>query len=193
MRWTLSRETGLASRLSVLSGAGSRKLWHVLQVGPGGLGAIMAASGVGAFLGAACLLILPRKHRIGWMMTAFIVIKLTVCVLAWTRHLGLAIAAAAILSFGIASSLGVASTMVQESVPDALRGRLISLYALVFTGVMPFASMIVAWLADRIGMRRELVLVAALYAICSWILIPMLRRTSHGTDPDAEQLPAEKD
>ena len=166
---------------------------HVLQVGPGGLGAIMAASGVGAFLGAACLLILPRQLRIGWMMTALIVITLTVCALAWTRHLGLAIAAAAILSFGIASSLGVASTMVQESVPDALRGRVMSLYALVFTGVMPFASMTVAWLADLIGMRRELVLVAVLYAICGMILIPMLRRTSHGADPDAEQLPAEKD
>jgi predicted MFS family arabinose efflux permease len=83
--------------------------------------------------------------------------------------------------------------MVQESVPDALRGRVMSLYALVFTGVMPFASMTVAWLADLIGMRRELVLVAVLYAICSMILIPMLRRTSHGADPDAEQLPAEKD
>lgn len=79
---------------------------HVLQAGPGGLGAIMAASGVGAFLGAACLLILPRELRSGWMTTAFIVIRLTICLLAWTRHLALAIAAAAILSLGIASSLG---------------------------------------------------------------------------------------
>lgn len=61
-----------------------------------------------------------------------------------------------------------------------------SLYALVFTGVMPFASMAVAWLADRIGMRRELALVAVLYAICSIPLIPMLRRANGGTDPDVE-------
>ena len=159
---------------------------HVLQAGSGGLGAIMAASGVGAFLGAACLLILPRKLRVGWMMTTLIVITLTVCVLAWTRHLGLVIAAGAILSFGIASSLGAASTMVQESVPDALRGRVMSLYALVFTGVMPFAAMAIAWLADLFGMRRELLLVAVLYAICSILLIPLLRRTNDGMDPDVE-------
>ena len=166
---------------------------HVLHVGVGSLGAIMAASGAGAFLGAICLLALPRGARMGWIMSAGLAIKFALFALAWSHNLGLTIAAAAILSFGTASSLGVASTMIQESVPDALRGRVMSLHALVFTGVMPFASITVAWLADLIGMRRELIIVAVLYAICSMILILMLRKTSHKTDPDAEQLPAEKD
>ena len=39
---------------------------HVLHVGPTGLGWIMAVSGVGALLGATCLLVLPRScsHRV---------------------------------------------------------------------------------------------------------------------------------
>jgi len=151
---------------------------HVLQVGPGGLGVMMAASGAGAFLGAIFLLALPRKFRIGWITTALVVIALTLSALACSRFLALCVAAVAILSFGISSTLGVASTMVQESVTDALRGRVMGIYSLAFTGVAPFAALAVARLADVIGMRRELLLAAVLYAVCSVLLIPMLRRTN---------------
>ena len=151
---------------------------HVLQVGPGGLGVMMAASGAGAFLGAIFLLVLPRRLRIGWITTALFVIALALFALAWSRHLALCVTAVAILSFGIASTLGVASTMVQERVPDALRGRVMGIYSLAFTGVAPFAALAVARLADAIGMRRELILAAVLYKGCGVLLIPMLRRTN---------------
>jgi len=151
---------------------------HVLEVGPGSLGAIMVVSGAGAFLGAICLLALPRSARMGWIMSALFVIKLALFALAWSHNLGLAITAVAILSFGISSSLGVASTMVQESAPDALRGRVMSLYSLAFTGVMPFAAMAVAQLADVIGMRHELILSAVLYGISGMLLWRMLRKTN---------------
>ena len=150
---------------------------HVLVIGPGGLGVMMAVSGIGAFLGAVFLLILPRRFRVAWITTALVVITLALCALAWSRRLAFSVTAVAIVSFGIASTLGVASTMVQESVPDALRGRVMSLYSLAFTGVAPFAALAIARLADLIGMRRELVMAAILYGVCGAVLIPMLRRT----------------
>jgi len=159
---------------------------HVLQVGPGALGAIMAVSGAGAFLGAACLLVLPRNARVAWIISALIVNTLALSALAWSRHLSFTIAAVAILSLGISSSLGVASTMVQESVEDALRGRVMSLYSLAFTGVMPFAALAIARLADVTGMRRELLLAAVLYGICGMLLLPVLRRTNQRLYADAE-------
>jgi MFS family permease len=106
------------------------------------------------------------------------VIALTLSALAWSRYLALSVAAAATLSFGISSTLGVASTMVQESVPDALRGRVMSLYSLAFTGVAPFAALAIARLADVFGMRRERLCAAMLYGVCGVLLIPMLRRTN---------------
>jgi len=159
---------------------------HVLHVGPGGLGAIMAVSGAGAFLGAIFLLALPRRARIGWIMTALVLIALTLSLLAWSRRLALPVAAAAILSFGISSSLGVTSIMVQESVPDVLRGRVMSLYSLAFTGVAPFAALAIARLADVFGMRRELLLAAVLYGLFGLLLMPLLRRTNHETRREAE-------
>lgn len=159
---------------------------HVLHVGPGGLGAIMAVSGAGAFLGAICLLALPRSARMGWIISALVVIKLALFALALSHNLGLTIAAVAILSLGISSSLGVVSTMVQESVPDAIRGRVMSLYSLAFTGVMPFAALAVARLADVIGMRHELLLTAVLYGICGLLLWRTLRKTYHEQHADAK-------
>ncbi len=136
---------------------------HVLHVGATGLGAIMALSGAGALVGATYLLVLPRSFRIGWIMTALVMVTVTLSALGWSCHLSLSVTAAAILSLGVSSSLGVASIMVQESVSDAFRGRVMSLYALAFTGVMPFAALGVARLADVIGMRRELLFAAGAY------------------------------
>jgi MFS family permease len=158
---------------------------HVLHVGSSGLGMIMAVSGAGALAGAMYLVALPRSVRIGWITAALVLVTLTVSSLAWSRYLAVSVAAAAILSFGVASSLGVASVMVQESVPDAFRGRVMSLYGLTFTGLMPFAALAVARLADVIGMRRELLFAAIAYCICGMLLVPMLRRTTRATHSDA--------
>jgi len=158
---------------------------HVLHVGPSGLGVIMAVSGVGALAGATFLVVLPRSARIAWITTALVLLTVTVSSLAWSRQLALAVAAVAILSFGVSSSLGLASVIVQESVPDSLRGRVMSLYGLTFSGVMPFAALAVARLVDVIGMRDELLFAAVAYCLCGMLLLPMLRRANHGTNYQA--------
>ncbi|MGP0072069.1 MAG: MFS transporter [Bryobacteraceae bacterium] len=152
--------------------------YHVLRVGPGGLGVIMAISGGGAFLGAMFLRTLARTFRIRWILTALFVMPIAVFGLAWSHTLALSVAAEVILSFCVSSTLGLASTMVQESVPDGLRGRVMSLYSLAFTGVAPFAALAAARLADLIGMRRELIIAAVLYKLCGILLIPMLRKSN---------------
>jgi MFS family permease len=161
---------------------------HVLHAGPSGLGTIMAVSGAGALIGAMSLVFLPRSARIGWIMAALALVTLTLFALGWSLNLTLSWAAAGVLSFGVASSLGVASVMVQESVPDAFRGRVMSLYGLAFTGLMPFAALAVARLADSIGMRHELLFAAIAYCISGLVLTPMLRRTTHETQAEAPQL-----
>ena len=91
------------------------------------------------------------------------------------------VGAAGALSFGVGSSLGVASVIVQESVPDAFRGRVMSFYGLSFTGVMPFAALAVARIADVVGMRRELLFAAVAYCMSGMLLMPVLRRTNPET------------
>jgi MFS family permease len=43
------------------------------------------------------------------------------------------------------------NTLIQAMVPDQLRGRVMSLYAMMFLGMTPFGSLLAGALADHIG------------------------------------------
>lgn len=149
---------------------------HVLHVGSASLGTLMAVSGAGSFLGAVSLLNVPRERRGVSITLAGVTITLTLTLLAWSHSLWLSTGVVFFQSMAISFSVGLASIMVQETVPDALRGRVMSLYSLMFTGIMPFATLAITGLADSIGMRRELQLSAILYGIGMSILMVLLSR-----------------
>ena len=44
-----------------------------------------------------------------------------------------------------------ANTLVQTTVPDALRGRVMSVYMMVFLGFFPIGSLIAGAVAERFG------------------------------------------
>jgi MFS family permease len=161
---------------------------HVLQVGAGGLGMIMSGSGIGAFIGAALLLGVRAEQRVQRMTIACTVIIGTMSLLAWSQSLWLSTAAAMLQSFCMSQALGLSSVIVQEIIPDHLRGRVMGLYSLMFTGLMPFAAVIIPLLVDRIGMRWELQGAGLLYGICALGFMALLRRhygQTHRT-PDRE-------
>jgi MFS family permease len=43
------------------------------------------------------------------------------------------------------------NTLIQAMVPDQLRGRVMSIYSMLFLGMSPLGSLLAGWLADRIG------------------------------------------
>src|SRR5262245_24940622 len=55
---------------------------------------------------------------------------------------------------GLISSLQFAptcNTVLQLTAPEALRGRIMSLYAVVFAGVTPFGALTVGYVAEQLG------------------------------------------
>jgi MFS family permease len=148
---------------------------YVLHVGPGGLGTLMSVSGVGALFGAVLLLTVPEPQRVQRISIGMGTILVTLSVLAWSRSLWVSTAAMTCQSFALSHSLGLTSIMVQDEVTDAVRGRVMSLYSLMFTGVMPFGALLIPKLVDLLGMRLELQLAAVLYAGAACLLILRLR------------------
>ena len=149
---------------------------HVLNTGAGGLGAIMMVSGGGSMLGAALMLAVPRAVRFRLIVGCTLTIACTISVLAWASQLWVAVVACGIQSFAIAHSLGLISVIIQEEVPDELRGRVMSLYMLSFSGVMPFATLLITAVADAIGMRIEVQGAGILYAVGAAALLLRLRK-----------------
>jgi MFS family permease len=148
---------------------------HVLLTGADGLGWIMGISGGGSLIGAIMLLSVPAEARFRRIVLCTLTILLTISALAWANHLWVAVVACGIQSFAIAHSLGLVSIIIQEEVPDQLRGRVMSLYMLSFSGVMPFATLLITAVADAIGMRVELQAAGILYAVGTAVLLLRLR------------------
>ena len=43
------------------------------------------------------------------------------------------------------------NTLIQSMVPDALRGRVMAVYSMMFMGMAPFGALWAGWVAERIG------------------------------------------
>jgi MFS family permease len=151
---------------------------HVLHEGAGALGLLMSVSGAGALLGSALLLSVPPDQRIARIGICSAGILVTMSIMAWSTSLWLSIAAVTVQSLVISHSLGLASIMVQELLTDEIRGRVMSLYSLAFTGIMPFAALLIPAVADWWGMRLELQIAGALYAAAAVLLVLRLRHTA---------------
>jgi hypothetical protein len=82
----------------------------------------------------------------------------------------LAVPGVAVLGFSFALSNSQIQTRVQQLAPDELRGRVLSIVALAFNGVMPFSTIVVSGSAEAVGQPAVLAASAALVALGSWWL-----------------------
>ncbi len=75
--------------------------------------------------------------------------------------------------------LNLANSTVQTSTPVHLRGRVMSIYALVFFGVFPVGSLLAGWTASKIGEPGTIIIGAAailVFAALTFAFTPRLRR-----------------
>ncbi|HET6513528.1 MAG TPA: MFS transporter, partial [Thermodesulfovibrionales bacterium] len=59
--------------------------------------------------------------------------------------------ALALVGWGVVSFLAVANSFIQLATPDSLRGRVMSVYTLVFLGMAPVGSSIMGAIAHAMG------------------------------------------
>jgi MFS family permease len=116
-----------------------------------GYGQLMAATGIGAFAGAITLASLGRGVRRGRIiLIAAAVFSLSLLVFAQSRLMPLSLAALVVLGFSMVGYMTTANTLVQGSAPEALRGRVMSLWTLTAFGLTPFGSLQAGALASAL-------------------------------------------
>jgi predicted MFS family arabinose efflux permease len=133
-----------------------------LHVGPRGLGWLGAASGLGATLGA--VLLASRKNVLG-LERALVVFALLFALFlgafAMTHRFWLALAILPFASFCLASVNTSCNTLAQIMAPDALRGRVMALYTMVFMAAMPIGTLGMGFLAQYVSLSWALTIGAA--------------------------------
>lgn len=137
------------------------------------LGHLMAANGVGAALGglfvAAFSHIFARRFLLYSSAIGFGVSLLFFggCATELPAIPMLVICGFFMTAFGI-----TANTVVQEQVPDSLRGRVMAIYSFVFGGIMPLGGLEIGFLAYRIGASMAVYANVGFYLMC--VLLTLL-------------------
>src|SRR5207302_7603829 len=118
----------------------------------GPVGMLMGATGVGALLGALMLASKPSTSGLGkWVWMAATGFGTSLILFSLSRRFWLSWAFLIPTGFGMMVQMGATNTLLQVMVPDRLRGRVMSLYSMMFIGMGPIGALIGGALAARIG------------------------------------------
>jgi MFS family permease len=125
---------------------------RILHGGPGTLGLLMGASGFGALAAASLLATREGVRGLGrWIALASAGFGVSLLLFAWSTSVWLSAAALVPVGFCMLLQMASSNTLIQAMVPDALRGRVMAIYSMMFMGMAPFGALLAGTLADRIG------------------------------------------
>jgi MFS family permease len=135
--------------------------------------------GVGAFVAALFVSAFSHMRRKGLlMMVGEFVFSIILVLIALTRNIPLMLIMISVLGWAMVSQFMMMNILIQLDVPDALRGRVYSVYLWAVQGVAPFGSLFIGWLAQAAGVPQaalvggSICLLALVFIHAKW---PILR------------------
>lgn len=153
---------------------------EVLRGGPETLGFLMAASGLGALIGAIYLSSRQTVLGLGKIIaTAPAVFGLALIVFALSHVLWLSLLAMLFLGASLILQATSSNTILQTIVDEDKRGRVMSFYTVAFISMVTFGNLAAGSLASKIGAANTLV-IGGVFCIAGAILfarqLPALRQ-----------------
>jgi MFS family permease len=136
---------------------------RILHGGAQALGILMGATGVGALGGA--LLMASRTALKGftvWIPCAAAAFALSLAGFALSSWMWFSCAMLFLAGFALMIQVGASNTLIQSMVPDHLRGRAMSVYAMMYIGTGPLGAMAAGFAAERFGARITILTGAAI-------------------------------
>lgn len=122
---------------------------EVFSLGSFGYGVLLSAAGLGALIAAVLVSVfangfsVDKTIAIGNLATGFCLL-----ILSFTTNFFVALFILLILGISLFTQVAIANTTIQRSAPDFIRGRIISVYTLVFLGLMPFGNIMIGTLTQ---------------------------------------------
>lgn len=145
------------------------------------VGILMSAAGTGALASAAYLSLQPGYSRQLRLLTiAPIVVGAAMIAFAWMRILPLSMLLLALVGCSMLIAANSTNALLQQSVPDAWRGRAIGLYSMSFAGTAPLGGLLSGFLADHVGLTATLT-----FNGCAIILAGLAARWRLHNHPEA--------
>jgi MFS family permease len=153
---------------------------EMLHGGPTEFGLLMGASGVGAILGSVVLAAFGNVRTLGdWVGFAAAGFGVSLVLLSISHSFALSIAVMLLIGFAMVTLLDASNTLVQRIVPDELRGRIMAIWTMMLSGLAPFGSLVVGFVAQHFTARRTFAaggMACVMGAMAFGFSLPILQR-----------------
>ncbi len=146
---------------------------EVFHAGPTGYGFIAAAYGLGALFSALWVAWGNRKPSIRFLLIAAFAFSVLEIAFALSPFYTLSFPLLVGVGFAQVVMTATANTTVQTVAPNYLRGRIISVYLLVYAGALPVGNFLAGALTTRIGVSITFLIggiLCLVVAIIGWML-----------------------
>jgi MFS family permease len=152
----------------------------LIKVGASGLGYLMAGAGIGAVISALVLAARSKEkqRRAGYIFTSASIFSLALILLAHAHSFWWAFLLLIVVGATMVGSLTLTNMTLQMSSPPELRGRIMSVFFLAMSGLLPFGNLAAGAVAQSLGTRFALTWAGAIcliYFLTLLILLPRLR------------------
>jgi len=152
----------------------------VLHSDATGYGFLMAATGVGSLVAALTIAFSGRTGPI-IIGAGALVLGLAEVVVGASQIFALSLVAMFFAGLGGIAMAATANTVIQMSVPDRLRGRVMSVYTTVFAGSTPIGGPTLGWVASTLGPAIAITIGGVASAAAGAAAIFFARRLPAGT------------
>jgi len=152
---------------------------QILHGGARGLGILMGATGIGALLGAVSL-----AARVGIKGLGRVIAMcaggfgLSLALFSFSRIFWLSTLLLVPVGFFMMVQMASSNTLIQSMVPDRLRGRVMSVYSMMFMGMAPFGALSAGSVAHHLGAPWTVALgglACTMAAVLFWSYLPSIR------------------
>lgn len=142
-----------------------------------GTGYLVGAIGAGALLGALTLSIYTPRRKLPTIAGTTAMFGIALASVAFVKSTTAVMALLVVCGTGMVVSLALCNTLIQQRTPDAMRGRVLSMYTFSWFAFTPIGNLIAGVVAEQRGITRALVVLgcalvvtATLVAASGWRL-----------------------
>lgn len=125
-----------------------------------GLGFLMSGVGGGALVASLALSLRtpPRRLMMPVILTALVAFGVALMAIGFVRSQGVITAVLAVAGASMVVCVALCNTSIQQRVPDAMRGRVLSMYTLAFYAFLPFGNLVAGTIAEHRGLPPTMLL-----------------------------------
>ena len=157
--WGVAPIRNLLLLLGVIAGFGFQYVFllpvytrDLMHAGPGVYGLLVSSFGVGSLLSAVLMTRrLDRQALRRNLLLGLTAAGVGMGAFAWSRSVPLSAAMGFLAGFGLILYVASTNTMLQHTVEDRFRGRVMSLYTLMLIGTAPLGALVLGGIAQRLG------------------------------------------